>query len=61
MVDATSTNKYLTVSIWANSWTAVTNSGEFVIRFASSPWASYENDWKAPTTPVSASFPDIPI
>ena len=61
MVDATAINNYLAVSVWANSWTAATNSGEISIRFSSSKWADYATEWAAPATPASADLPDTPI
>ena len=61
MVDATSINKYLVVSVWANSWTAVTNTGSFTIKFSSSEWANFDDIWSAPPTPAAAAAPDIPV
>ena len=60
MVDATSTKKHLIVSVWANNWSAASNTGAFEIEFASSKWATYEKDWEKPPNSVQAGAPDLP-
>ena len=61
MVDATSTKKHLIVSVWANNWSAGSNTGAFEIEFASSKWATYEKDWEKPVKAIQASAPDVPM
>ena len=60
MVDATSTAKYVIVSVWANTLLpeATAPTGAFSIEFSSNKWADYgTTTWAAPAAPAAASVP----
>ena len=56
MTDATSTAKYLIVSVWANTLqaTSVVPSGAFTVQFSSNKWGDYgTSSWAAPAAPAA--------
>ena len=60
MTDATSTAKYVIVSVWANTLLpeATAPSGAFSIEFSSNKWADYgSTTWATPAAPAAASVP----
>ena len=55
MVSGTETNKYMVVSVWANTWTSSNQGSQnLVIEFGQNSWGS-TTQWSAPTMPSTTA------